>query len=122
MYSPTVLDHFQSPRNVGEMPDADAIGEAGNPINGNSITLYLKIEEEQIVTAAFRAYGCPATVAAGSAVTEWVIGKRLEEAQLIENSTIERVLGGLPPTKRHCSVMAADAAREAVVAYRKQQR
>lgn len=120
MYSPTVLDHFQSPRNVGELPDADVIGEAGNPINGNSITLYLKIEAGRIVKAAFRAYGCPATVAAGSAATEWLIGKRLEEVQLIENNTIERMLGGLPPTKRHCSVMVADAAREAVVAYRKQ--
>ena len=120
MYSPTVLDHFQAPRNVGEMPDADAIGEAGNPINGNSITLYLKIAGDRIVKAAFRAYGCPATVAAGSAVTEWLIDKRLEEVQLIESNTIERVLDGLPPTKRHCSVMAADAAREAVVAYRKQ--
>lgn len=121
MYSPTVLDHFQSPRNVGELPDADAIGEAGNPINGNSITLYLTVEEGRILKAAFRAYGCPATVAAGSALTEWIAGKRLDEAQAIEKDTIERALDGLPPTKKHCSVMAADATHAAVADYRKRQ-
>lgn len=120
MYSPTVLDHFQNPRNVGDLPDADAAGEAGNPVNGNSLTLWLKIAGERIEAARFRAFGCAATIAAGSKMTEWVIGKTVEEALTIDNDTIAGALGGLPPTKRHCSVLAADAIRASIAAYKSQ--
>jgi nitrogen fixation NifU-like protein len=121
MYSPVVLDHFQSPRNVGELPEVDGIGEAGNPVNGNTITLYLRIRDNVIAAAGFRAFGCAATIASGSRLTEWVAGRTLEEALIIENDTIADALGGLPPTKMHCSAMAAESVRAAIADYRGRQ-
>ncbi len=120
MYSPTVLDHFQSPRNVGDIPEADGIGEAGNPISGNTIKLYLKIDNETIIVdAKFRTFGCAGSIAASSMLTEWLKGKTVEEALKISNKTIADELGGLPPTKMHCSAMAADGVKAAVEDYKK---
>ena len=119
MYSPEVLDHFQSPRNVGEITDADAVGEAGNPINGNNMTLYLKIDSERITDARFRTFGCAASIAASSKLTEIIIGQTLEDAQQIRNDTVAEALGGLPPTKMHCSAMAADGIHAAIADYRR---
>ena len=121
MYSPEVLDHFQAPRNVGEFADADAIGEGGNPISGNNIKLYLKIHDERITDARFRTFGCAASIAASSKLTEIIIGQTLEDAQQIQNDTVAEALGGLPPTKMHCSTMAADGFHTAVENYRKRQ-
>ncbi len=121
MYSPEVLDHFQSPRNVGEIADADAIGEAGNPISGNNIKLYLKIDDERITEARFRTFGCAASIAASSKLTEILIGKTLEHAQQIQKDTVAEALGGLPPTKMHCSGMAADGVHAAIEDYRERQ-
>ncbi len=121
MYSPAVMDHFHSPRNVGDLPDADGVGSTGNPISGNSIALYLKIANGTITDAKFRTFGCAASIAASSMVTEWVIGRTTEEAASIENHTIADALGGLPPTKMHCSAMAADGVRTAIADYRSRQ-
>ncbi len=119
MYSPVVMDHFHSPRNVGNLPDADGVGNAGNPISGNTIALYLKIADGTVTDAKFRTFGCAASIAASSMVTEWVIGRTAEEAATIENHTIADALGGLPPTKMHCSAMAADGVRAAIEDYRR---
>ncbi len=119
MYSPVVMDHFHSPRNVGDLPDADGVGNAGNPISGNTIALYLKIADGTVTDAKFRTFGCAASIAASSMVTEWVIGRTAEEAAIIENHTIADALGGLPPTKMHCSAMAADGVRAAIEDYRR---
>ncbi len=121
MYSSTVMDHFRSPRNVGDLSDADGVGNAGNPISGNTIALYLKIADGTVTDARFRTFGCAASIAASSMVTEWVIGRTIEEAATIENNTIADVLGGLPPTKMHCSAMAADGVRTAIEDYRTRQ-
>ena len=118
MYSPAVMDHFHSPRNVGDLPDADGVGNAGNPISGNTIALYLKIADGTVTDAKFRTFGCAASIAASSKVTEWVIGRTADEAASIENDTIAEALGGLPPTKMHCSAMAADGVRTAIEDYR----
>ena len=119
MYSPTVLDHFQSPRNVGDVSHADGIGEAGNPISGNTIKLSLKIDNKTIVDAKFRTFGCAASIAASSMLTEWLMGKTVGEALTIKNDTIADALGGLPPTKMHCSAMAADGVKAAIEDYKK---
>ena len=121
MYSEEVLDHFQSPRNVGDIPDADAVGEAGNPISGNTMKLYLMIADERIADAKFRTFGCAASIAASSKLTEIIIGRTLDEALAIKNDTVAEALGGLPPTKMHCSAMAADGVRAAIEDYRKRQ-
>lgn len=118
MYSSTVMDHFRSPRNVGDLADADGVGNAGNPISGNTIALYLRIADGTVTDAKFRTFGCAASIAASSMVTEWVIGRTAEEAETIENHTIAEALGGLPPTKMHCSAMAADGVRTAIEDYR----
>ena len=121
MYSPTVLDHFQSPRNVGDIPEADGIGEAGNPISGNQMKLYLKIDDKAITDAKFRTFGCAASIATSSMLTEWLMGKTVEEALTIDNKTIAYELGGLPPTKMHGSAMAADGVKAAMADYEKRQ-
>ena len=121
MYSEEVLDHFQSPRNVGDIPDADAVGEAGNPISGNTMKLYLMIADERIADAKFRTFGCAASIAASSKLTEIIIGRTLDEALAIKNDTVAEALGGLPPTKMHCSAMAADGVIAAIEDYRKRQ-
>lgn len=112
------MDHFRSPRNVGDLADADGVGNAGNPISGNTIALYLRIDDGTVTDAKFRTFGCAASIAASSMVTEWVIGRTAEEAETIENHTIAEALGGLPPTKMHCSAMAADGVRTAIEDYR----
>ena len=117
MYSEAVMDHFRSPRNVGDLPDADGVGNAGNPISGNTIALYLRIADGTVTDAKFRTFGCAASIAASSMVTEWVIGRTAEEAAAIGNHTIADALGGLPPTKMHCSAMAADGVRSAIEDY-----
>ncbi len=118
MYSPKVMEHFQNPRNVGEIEDADGVGEIGNPVCGDIMKLYIKVKDNRIVDAKFKTFGCGAAIATSSMVTELVRGKTLEEAEKISRNTVAEALDGLPPIKMHCSNLAADALGKAIENYR----
>jgi len=118
-FNDTVMDHFMHPRNVGEIEDADGVGEAGSPVCGDMMTLYLKISDDRIVDARFKTFGCGAAIASGSMATEMLKGKTLEEASRMTNRDVLDALGGLPPAKEHCSVLAEDAIRAAIEYYQK---
>ena len=118
MYSEKVMEHFQNPRNVGEIKDADGIGEIGNPVCGDIMKLYIKVKDNQILDAKFQTFGCGAAIATSSMVTELVKGKTLEEAEKISRDTVAEALDGLPPIKMHCSNLAADALHKAIEDYR----
>ena len=120
-YSEKVMQHFLNPKNVGEIPDANAIGTVGNPVCGDVLKLYLKIENSKIVDAKFKTFGCAAAIATSSMVTEMVIGKTIDEALQISNRTVTEALGGLPPVKMHCSVLAEQALRSAIEDFYKRQ-
>lgn len=121
MYNPTVIDHFKNPRNVGVLPDPDGQGYAENSVCGDAMTLYLRVADGRIAEAKFRTFGCAAAIAASSALTEMLRGRSIEEALQIRKEDVAESLGGLPPTKLHCSVLAEDAVRAAVADYRKRQ-
>ncbi len=116
-YSEKVMDHFTNPRNVGEIPDADGVGKVGNPVCGDVMKMYLKIENGIIVDVKFKTFGCGAAVATSSMVTEMVKGKSIAEALTITNNAVAEALGGLPPKKMHCSVLAEEALRSALKDY-----
>jgi nitrogen fixation NifU-like protein len=118
MYSEKVMEHFQHPRNVGEIENADGIGEVGNPICGDIMRIYLKIEDNRIVDAKFKTFGCGAAIATSSMATELVKGKTLEEAWEISNKAVADALEGLPPIKMHCSVLAEEGIHKAINDYR----
>lgn len=118
MYSEKVMDHFMNPRNVGEIPDADGVGMEGNPTCGDVMKIFIKVENGRIVDAKFKTFGCGASIAVSSMVTEMVKGKTLEEALRISKETVAEALGGLPPQKMHCSNLGADALRKAIEDYR----
>lgn len=118
MYSQTVLDHFRHPRNVGAMADADAVGRAENSACGDVLDLYLRIRDGCVVQATFRSFGCTAAIAAGSCLTEMLAGVTVAQARAIRKEDVARVLGGLPPLKVHCSVLAEEAIRIALEGYR----
>ena len=120
-YSEKVMDHFNHPRNVGEIPDASGIGTVGNPVCGDVMKMYLKIEGELITDVKFKTFGCGAAVATSSMVTEMVKGKTIKEALEITNQAVAQALGGLPPKKMHCSVLAEEALRSALKDYYKKQ-
>jgi nitrogen fixation NifU-like protein len=117
LYSDKVMDHFLNPRNVGEIPDADGIGTVGNPVCGDIMKLYIKVQDGKIVDTKFKTFGCGAAIATSSMVTELVKGKALK----ISNRAVAEALGGLPPVKMHCSVLAEEALKSAVEDYRKKQ-
>ncbi len=119
MYSAKVMEHFQNPRNVGEIEDADGVGEIGNPVCGDIMKLYIKVKDNRIVDAKFKTFGCGAAIATSSMVTELVKGKTLREAEKISRNTVAEALDGLPPIKMHCSNLAADALRKAIEDYKK---
>ncbi|MCL5058637.1 MAG: Fe-S cluster assembly scaffold protein NifU [Actinobacteria bacterium] len=121
MYTEKVMDHFENPRNVGEIPDADGVGQVGNPTCGDIMKIYLKVNEGVIDDVKFKTFGCGAAIATSSMVTEMVKGKTLEEALKISNKMVAEALGGLPPKKMHCSNLAADALHAAIEDYKAKQ-
>ena len=120
-YSDKVMDHFMHPRNMGEIEDASGIGEVGNPACGDVMRLYLKIEGGKIIDAKFKTFGCGAAIASSSMTTELIKGKSIDEALKLSNEAVSEALGGLPPAKQHCSVLAEDALRAALEDYKKKQ-
>ncbi len=121
MYSEKVMDHFSEPRNVGEIADADGVGEVGNVKCGDVMKIFLKIEEGRVKDIKFKTFGCGAAIATSSMVTEMAMGKTLEEVVEISNKAVAEALDGLPPAKMHCSNLAADALHEAIKDYREKQ-
>ena len=109
MYSDILQDHFENPRNVGEMDAADAEAEVTNPACGDTMRLYLRIEAGRVIDATFQIQGCPAAIAAGSLTTELLRGRTLDESLELKRDVVEAALGGLPPQKRHSSVLTEDA-------------
>tara|TARA_B100000315_G_scaffold246770_1_gene274502 strand:- start:759 stop:1139 length:381 start_codon:yes stop_codon:yes gene_type:complete len=111
------MEHFKNPRNVGDMESPDGIGHVGNPACGDIMELYLKINDSTIVDAKFKTFGCGAAIATSSMVTEMVKGKSINEALEISNRAVAEALGGLPPIKMHCSVLAEEALKSAIDDY-----
>lgn len=120
-YSEKVIDHFQNPRNVGEIKDADGVGEIGNPVCGDMMSFYIKVKDNTIDDVKFKTFGCGAAIAVSSMVSEMAKGKTLDEAMEITNASVAKELGGLPPNKMHCSNLGADALHKAIEDYRKKQ-
>lgn len=117
MYSDKVWDHFTNPRNVGEIADADGIGEVGNATCGDIMKIYLKINGDIITDVKFKTFGCGAAIATSSMATEMIKGKTIEEALAVTNKDVVDALGGLPAHKLHCSVLAEEAVKSAVKDY-----
>ena len=117
MYNKTVMDHFRNPRNVGVIDDADGIGEVGNPLCGDMMTIYLKIADDRIDDIKFQTFGCGSAIAVSSMITEIARGKTLEEAKKLTNKDVADALEGLPKNKLHCSNLGADALQMAIKNY-----
>ena len=118
-YSDKVMEHFRNPRNVGEIPDADGIGNVGNAVCGDIMRLFIKVKDEIITDAKFMTFGCGAAIATSSMITEMVKGKTIEEALKVSNRAVAEALGGLPKVKMHCSVLGEQALKSAIVDYYK---
>lgn len=116
-YSEKVMEHFSNPRNVGEMPDANGVGEVGNPKCGDIMRMYIKVENDTIVDVKFMTFGCGAAIATSSMATELVKGKSIEDALKLTNKAVMEALDGLPAVKVHCSVLAEQAIKAAVSDY-----
>ena len=117
IYSEKVMDHFANPRNVGELEDANGVGEVGNAKCGDIMKMYLKIENDRIEDVKFKTFGCGAAIATSSIATEMIKGQRLEDALKLTNKAVVEALDGLPPAKIHCSVLAEQAIKAAVADY-----
>lgn len=117
LYSEKVLDHFANPRNVGEIENADGIGEVGNAKCGDIMKIFLKIDNDVISDVKFNTFGCGAAIATSSMATEMIMGKTIDEALKLTNKAVTEALGGLPPVKLHCSVLAEEAVKSAVQDY-----
>ncbi len=117
MYSEQVMDHFEHPRNVGEIEDASGVGTVGNAKCGDIMRMYLKVEDGVIVDVKFKTFGCGAAIATSSMATEMVKGKTLNEALALTNKAVAEALGGLPPVKMHCSMLAEEAIKAAIEDY-----
>ena len=117
LYSEKVMDHFQNPRNVGKMEDADGIGEVGNAKCGDIMKMYLKVEQGIITDVKFNTFGCGSAIATSSIATEMIKGKKIEEALRLSNQAVVEALDGLPAHKIHCSVLAEEAVKAAVKDY-----
>ena len=120
MYSEKVMDHFSNPRNVGEIENADGVGTVGNAKCGDIMRIYLKVDENGVITdCKFKTFGCGAAIATSSMATEMVKGKTLKEALALTNAAVAEALDGLPPVKMHCSLLAEEAVKAAVEDYMK---
>jgi nitrogen fixation NifU-like protein len=117
LYSEKVMEHFNNPRNVGEMENPDGIGHVGNPVCGDIMELYIKVNNGTTVDSKFKTFGCGAAIATSSMVTEMVKGKSIEEALKISKRAVAEALGGLPPIKMHCSSLAEEALKSAIEDY-----
>jgi len=119
LYSEKVMDHFEHPRNVGEIPDADGVGQVGNAKCGDIMRMYIKVDENEIITdVKFKTFGCGAAIATSSMATELIKGKSIDEALKLTNKAVVEALEGLPPVKIHCSVLAEEAIKAAIENYR----
>lgn len=121
LYSEKVMDHFTNPRNVGEIEDADGIGEVGNAKCGDIMRMYIKVENNILVDVKFKTFGCGAAIATSSMATELVKGKSIDDALKLTNKAVIEALDGLPPVKIHCSVLAEEAMKAALADYFKKQ-
>lgn len=121
LYSEKVMDHFSNPRNVGEIPDADGVGEVGNAKCGDIMKMYIKVHDNIITDVKFKTFGCGAAVATSSIATEMIKGKTIDEALKLTNKAVVEALEGLPPAKLHCSVLAEQAMKTAIADYYKRQ-
>jgi nitrogen fixation NifU-like protein len=118
MYSEKVMDHFMHPRNVGTIENADGVGEVGNPVCGDMMTFYIKVNDGRLDDVKFQTFGCGAAIAVSSMVSEMAMGKTLDEAMAITNRAVAEELEGLPTNKLHCSNLGADALHKAIEDYR----
>ncbi|NLB41854.1 MAG: Fe-S cluster assembly scaffold protein NifU [Clostridiales bacterium] len=118
MYNEKVMDHFVNPRNVGEIENPDGVGEVGNARCGDIMKVFLRVENDIIVDVKFKTFGCGAAIATSSMSTELIKGKTIDEALEVTNKSVTDALGGLPPVKMHCSVLAEEAVKKAVEDYR----
>jgi nitrogen fixation NifU-like protein len=117
-YSEKVMDHFRNPRNVGEIADANGVGEVGNPQCGDIMKIYLKVEDNIIKDVKFKTFGCGSAIASSSMATELIKGKSVDDAWELTNKAVAEALDGLPPVKMHCSVLAEEAIHKAINNYR----
>ena len=121
LYSEKVMDHFQNPRNVGKMDDADGIGEVGNAVCGDIMRMYIKVKDGVITDVKFNTFGCGSAIATSSIATEMIKGKPIEEALKLSNKAVVEALDGLPPVKMHCSLLAEEAVKAALDDYHAKQ-
>ncbi len=119
MYNEKVIEHFKNPKNVGEIEDADGVGEVGNPVCGDMMTFYIKVENNKLIDVKYKTFGCVAAIAVSSMISEMAIGKTIDEVLEISNKMVAEALGGLPPNKYHCSNLGADALKAAIEDYKK---
>ncbi len=117
LYSEKVMEHFQNPRNLGKMEDADGIGEVGNAVCGDIMKIYIKVDHGIITDVKFNTFGCGSAIATSSMATEMIKGKKIEEALTLSNKAVVEALDGLPAHKIHCSVLAEEAVKAAVKDY-----
>jgi nitrogen fixation NifU-like protein len=117
MYSEKVMEHFSNPKNVGEIEGADGIGEVGNPVCGDMMTFYIKVQDNKISDIKFKTFGCVAAISVSSMVSEMAMGKTLDEAKTITNKSVAEALDGLPKQKMHCSNLGAEALTKAIEDY-----
>ncbi len=122
IYSEKVMEHFQNPRNVGVLKDADGVGQVGNPVCGDMMSFYIKVKDNRIEDVKFQTFGCGAAIAVSSMVSEMAMGKTLEDALKITNKSVAEELGGLPKNKLHCSNLGADALHKAIDNYKEKQK
>ena len=121
LYSEKVMDHFQNPRNVGKMDDADGVGEVGNAVCGDIMKMYIKVKDGIITDVKFNTFGCGSAIATSSMATEMIKGKPIEEALKLSNKAVAEALDGLPPVKMHCSLLAEEAVKAALDDYHAKQ-
>ena len=121
MYTDKVMEHFSNPRNIGEIENADGVGEVGNPVCGDMMSFYINVKDDKIADIKFKTFGCVAAIAVSSMVTEMAMGKTLDEAKKITKKSVAESLDGLPKEKMHCSNLGADALTKAIKDYENKQ-